>query len=163
MSQNNDIDWARATLAEFMASQGKKQTRQRQAIVEAFFSADGHLSLQDLLNVVQESDPGVGFATVYRTMKMLVEAGVAKERDFGADQALYELVHPNEHHDHLICSVCGLIFEFEDEIIESRQEEIAQGLGLTITGHRHVLYGEPLGSGSGACEVSGCLNRKEGT
>ena len=146
-----------------MASQGKKQTRQRQAIVEAFFSADGHLSLQDLLNVVQESDPGVGFATVYLTMKMLVEAGVAKQRDFGADQALYELVHPNEHHDHLICSVCGLIFEFEDEIIESRQEEIAQGLGLTITGHRHVLYGEPLGSGSGACEVSGCLNRKEGT
>lgn len=152
MSEISDIEWARATLAEFMASQGKKQTRQRQVIVEAFFVSEGHLSLQDLLDVVQKSDPGVGFATVYRTMKLLVEAGVAKERHFGAEQALYELVHPNEHHDHLICSKCGHIFEFEDDVIEKRQEEIARTFGLKITGHRHVLYGEPLEGGNGSCK-----------
>ena len=151
MSDKSNIDWARSTLAEFMESQGKKQTRQRQAIVEVFLNSEGHLALQELLDSVQESDPGVGFATVYRTMKMLVEAGVAKERHFGSEQALYELVHPNEHHDHLICSRCGHIFEFEDEVIERRQEEIARSLGLKITGHRHVLYGEPIGGKKSCC------------
>ena len=147
MSESSNIEWARNALAEFMAAQGKKQTRQRSVIVEVFLHSEGHLSLQDLLDKVQETEPGVGFATVYRTMKMLVEAGVAKERHFGADQALYELVHKDEHHDHLICSRCGHIFEFEDELIERRQEEIAKSFGLRITGHRHELYGEPAGDG----------------
>ena len=154
MTEKSDIEWARITLSEFMAKQGKKQTRQRQAIVEVFLHADGHLALQELLDLVQKSDPGVGFATVYRTMKMLVEAGVAKERHFGTDQALYELVHPNEHHDHLICSRCGHIFEFEDDVIEERQEQIAKSFGLKITGHRHELYGEPVGDGP--CEHENC-------
>ena len=151
MSKPSDVEWARSTLAEFMAAQGKKQTRQRAAIVDSFLQADGHLSIQEVLEKVQETDPGIGFATVYRTMKMLVEAGVAKERHFGTEQALYELVHKDEHHDHMICARCGHIFEFEDEVIETRQEKIARGRGLRITGHRHELYVEPLEVNGNPC------------
>jgi len=130
-----------------MSAQGKKNTRQRDAIVEAFLNSEGHLTLQALLEEVQKKDPGVGFATVYRTMKLLVEAGVAKERHFAMDQALYEFVHKDEHHDHLICSRCGHIYEFENDEIERLQDEIAKALGMRITGHRHELYGEPLNNG----------------
>jgi Fur family ferric uptake transcriptional regulator len=147
VSEQSNIKWARATLAEFMRAQGKKNTRQRDVIVDVFMGSSGHLTLQHLLDRVQERDPGVGFATVYRTMKMLVEAGVAKERHFGMDQALYEIVHKDEHHDHLICSRCGHIFEFEDDVIEARQDVIAETFGMRITGHRHELYGEPSADG----------------
>lgn len=147
MSEQSNIEWVRATLAEFMRASGKKNTRQREVIVDVFLKSDGHLTLQELLDRVQVTESNVGFATVYRTMKMLVEAGVAKERHFGTDQALYELVHQGEHHDHLICNRCGHIFEYEDELIEARQEKIAKSFGMKITGHRHELYGEPVENG----------------
>lgn len=147
MAEQSNTEWIRETLAEFMRTTGKKNTRQREVIVDVFIESDDHLTLQELLDRVQVTEPSVGFATVYRTMKMLVEAGVAKERHFGTDQALYELVHQGEHHDHLICNRCGHIFEYEDELIEARQEEIATAFGMKITGHRHELYGEPIADG----------------
>jgi len=147
VAEQSNTEWIRETLAEFMRTTGKKNTRQREVIVDVFLESDDHLTLQELLDRVQVTEPNVGFATVYRTMKMLVEAGVAKERHFGTDQALYELVHQGEHHDHLICNRCGHIFEYEDELIEARQEEIAASFGMKITGHRHELYGEPVGDG----------------
>jgi Fur family ferric uptake transcriptional regulator len=153
VSEQSNVEWVKTTLAEFMRAAGKKNTRQRDVIVDVFLEADDHLTLQELLVLVQVTEPNTGFATVYRTMKMLVEAGVAKERHFGADQALYELVHQGEHHDHLICSRCGHIFEYEDEVIEARQEEIAKAFGMRITGHRHELYGEPLHDGPCKHEV----------
>ncbi len=147
MADQTNSEWIKETLAEFMRAAGKKNTRQRDVIVDVFLASDEHLTLQELLVRVQVIEPNVGFATVYRTLKMLVEAGVAKERHFGSEQALYELVHRGQHHDHLICSRCGHIFEYEDEVIKARQVEIAKSFGMRITGHRHELYAEPLTDG----------------
>ena len=123
-----------------MLRSGRRNTHQRDRIVEAFFQAGGHVTLQQLLDRVP--DEGIGFATVYRTMKMLVEAGVAHERRFGdSDQTLYELADMDEHHDHVICVRCGRIEEFEDEIIERRQHEVAAALDWQVTHHRHEIYG----------------------
>ncbi|MCB9763121.1 MAG: transcriptional repressor [Alphaproteobacteria bacterium] len=126
-----------------MAAEGKRNTRQRDVIVDIFFErgVDGHLSLQELLDLVQEVEPGVGFATVYRTMKLLTDAEVAHERRFVEGQTRYELADFGEHHDHLICTRCGHILEFEDPTIERRQREIASDLGVRITHHRHEIYG----------------------
>lgn len=134
---------ARAMLAAYMVDKGKRNTRQRDAIVGIFLEAgqQGHVSLQELLELVQASEPGVGFATVYRTMKMLTEAGVALERHFGEGQSRYELTDVDEHHDHIICTLCGTILEFEDAEIERRQREIAALFGMKITHHRHEIYG----------------------
>lgn len=133
---------ARAALTEYMARQGKRNTRQRDLIVELFLElgAERHVSLQELQELVQAREPGVGFATVYRTMKMLTEAGVAHERRFEEGYSRYELADVGEHHDHLICLQCGHIFEFEDPVIEQRQREVAARLGMRIAHHRHEIY-----------------------
>ncbi len=141
-------DALRQRLAAYMASKSKKSTRQRELIFECFLGLDRHVSLQELLDRVQDRDPGVGYATVYRTMKLLTEAGVAEERHFGEGMARWEPADLDEHHDHLICTTCGHIFEFEDELIESRQHQVADAHGLVIQRHRHEIYGacrEPVG------------------
>ncbi len=133
----------RDQLALYMSKKGLKNTRQRTAILDAFLDCPGHVSLDELLVKVHERKSGVGYATVYRTMKLFVEAGVAEERQFGDGQARYEVVDlEHDHHDHLICTICGHIFEFEDDEIERRQASIAMARGLRITSHRLDLWGE---------------------
>jgi Fur family ferric uptake transcriptional regulator len=135
---------AQRELETHMRERGLKHTRQRDEILEVFFEGGGHASIDDLLSRVQARMPGVGYATVYRTMKLFTEAGVAHERHFQDGQTRYEPVQPDEHHDHLICTDCGKIFEFEDPSIEQRQAEIAAANGLRLGHHRHEIYGSCL-------------------
>ena len=125
-----------------LASEGLKFTRQRQAIAESFFHTDSHLTLGDLLELARTVYPSIGYATVYRTMKVLTESGLALEHKFDEGQSLYEVRIEGEHHDHIVCVQCGRIIEFEDAQIEERQVAIAQGLGFRVASHRHVLYGD---------------------
>lgn len=137
---SEQIHQARERLIKYMEAKGKRNTRQRDLIVEAFFVQGGHITLQDLTRLVQERDSGIGFATVYRTMKLLTEAEVAHEQRFGEGQARYELADL-EHHDHLICEQCGRIDEFEDRVLEDRQNLVVRQLGWQLKHHRHELYG----------------------
>ena len=132
----------RDLLANHMAEHGLKRTRQREVILDTFLELDEHTTIDGLLEAVQRVYPAVGYATVYRTLRLFVDAGVAKERRFGDGPAMYEPAEPDHHHDHLICTTCGKIFEFEDELIEERQVLVAQQLGLRLTNHRMTLYGE---------------------
>lgn len=131
-------------LERFMADQGLKQTRQRQVIFDTFVKAARHLAIDELLEQVQGHMSGVGYATVYRTMKLFVDAGVAHEINFGDGQTRYEASGAEEHHDHLICVDCGHIFEFEDGVIEQRQQEVAQQHGLRIRTHKLDIFGACL-------------------
>ena len=147
------VEEAQRRLDAYMRTRGLKHTRQRDEILEAFFTAGGHVSIDELLARVQERLAGVGYATVYRTLKLFSEAGVAHERHFQDGQTRYEPVVEDEHHDHLICTLCGKIFEFEDPIIEKRQAEIAADHGLRLHTHRHEIYGTCL-------KPDTCANRK---
>ena len=139
MSQKNFL---KGRLLKYMSEQGLKNTRQRQVILDTFLRADGHVTLDQLLVLVQQDMPGVGYATVYRTMKLFSEAGVAHERRFHDGQSQYETVDmAHDHHDHLICEECGQIFEFENELIEEQQRVVAEQFGLKLTRHRLVLWG----------------------
>jgi Fur family transcriptional regulator, ferric uptake regulator len=123
----------------YLAAKHLNTTAQREAIVDQFFRAPEHISIEELLGRVRRRHAKVGYATVYRTLKLLVDAGLASERQFGDGQARYEVA--GQHHDHLICAKCGLILEFEDDEIERLQERIAQRLGgFTVIRHRHELY-----------------------
>jgi Fur family ferric uptake transcriptional regulator len=128
-------------------------TAQREAIVEQFLRTRDHVSIDELLLKVRKRQPKVGYATVYRTLKLLVDSGLAVERQFGDGQARYEVV--GDHHDHLICVKCGLILEFEDDDIERLQDNIALRLGgFTVLRHRHELYGlcpKAAGEAGGSC------------
>jgi Fur family transcriptional regulator, ferric uptake regulator len=138
---------------EYLVGKRLNTTAQREAIVDQFFKTRDHISIDELLSRVRRRAPKVGYATVYRTLKLLVESGLAVERQFGDGQARFEVI--GDHHDHLICTKCGLILEFEDDEIERLQERIAQRLGgFSVIRHRHELYGmcpKARGDANGAC------------
>lgn len=143
------MDAARKHLLErfraHLKSEGLKDTRQRQAIADAFFASEVHLTLNDLLERAQAEQPSLGYATVYRTMKLMVECGVANEHKFAeSDLTLFEPNLVDEHHDHLICVDCGRIVEFEDDVIERRQDAIAAEHSFRVADHRLEIYGECL-------------------
>jgi len=125
----------------FASSKGLKSTKQRDMILDCFLSCDQHLSTEELYLKLKESMPGIGFATVYRTLKLFAESGIAREIQFGDGQTRYEHLHAGEHHDHLVCTRCGAIMEFENETIEKLQAEVARNHGFTITNHKLELYG----------------------
>ncbi|MFL2936244.1 MAG: Fur family transcriptional regulator [Myxococcota bacterium] len=129
----------RRVLSEYLEKNQLKRTRQREVILDAFLDQGGHTSSEELHRVIVDQSPGIGYTTVYRTMKLLVEAGLAEERHFNDGLARYE--PRDDHHDHLVCTECGAIIEFESEEIESAQTEIAKFHGFTLEKHRHELYG----------------------
>ena len=136
-----DLARFRALLSTHMAKKGLRSTDQRRLIVETFFKSPNHVSIEELLAQVRSQDPKVGYATVYRTLKLLTECGVAFERRFGDGLARYELADEASHHDHLICVDCGTIVEFEEERIEALQEAVAEKYGYELRSHKHEMYG----------------------
>jgi len=132
----------RARFEEYVRRHGLKSTAQRDAIVDMFLKSSGHMSIDDLLAKVRKKSPRVGYATVYRTLKLLTDCGIAAARQFGDGQTRFEVMGDHAHHDHLICVKCGLILEFENEAIEKLQEDTAQRLGgFTLVRHKMELYG----------------------
>ncbi len=127
--------------ADYVADHGLKNTPQRRLIVDVFFKSDKHLSTEDLYDLVRKEDNGIGQATVYRTLKLLCDAGLAREMHFGDGIARYEPVEDDSHHDHLICASCHKNIEVVDENIERLQVELAKKHGFTLTSHRMYLYG----------------------
>lgn len=131
----------RGVLEAYMAKNGLRSTEQRRLIVQIFFDGPAHITIEQLLAQVRAADPRVGYATVYRTLKLLAECGVAHERRFGDGVTRYEVADEDQHHDHLICVECGAIAEFEEPAIERLQEEVAARYSFTVKSHKHELYG----------------------
>lgn len=130
-----------AAFLEFIQSKGLKTTRQRGTIVQVFFRLRGHISVEELLNQVKKVNPRIGYATVYRTLHLLVESGLVEERRFGDGLARYEGRNEIEHHDHMICLDCGKIREFSNPKLLELQEQLAEENGFKIFRHRLELYG----------------------
>lgn len=131
-----------AQLADQMEERGLRSTSQRRTVCDVFFRSRGHHSVDDLLELVRKKDKRVGYATVYRTLKLLVECGLAHERHFSDTVTRYEVTDADDHHhDHLICVDCDEIVEFEDLEIERLQELLAERYGYSLLRHKHELYG----------------------
>ncbi len=136
-----NLEHFRTLLQDHMAKRGLRSTDQRRLIVETFFQAPNHISIEELLAQVRQQDSRVGYATVYRTLKLLTECGVAFERKFGDGLTRYELADEESHHDHLICVECGKIIEFGEPRIEALQEEVAERHGFLLKSHKLEMYG----------------------
>jgi Fur family ferric uptake transcriptional regulator len=133
----------RGRIAVFHArlkERGLKSTAQRDDIARVFFRIDRHVSAEELYAEVKRVSPHVGYATIYRTLKLLKECELVYERHFNDGQARYEPVS-TRHHDHFICERCGRIIEFENARIEKLQEAVARELGVVLTRHKMELYG----------------------
>ncbi|HEY2409077.1 MAG TPA: Fur family transcriptional regulator [Polyangiaceae bacterium] len=131
----------RADLEAYMTRRGLRSTEQRRLIIDTFFESTEHITIDTLLHQVRELDARVGYATVYRTMKLLAESGIVQEHKFGDGFTRYELADEEAHHDHLICLECGKITEFEEPAIEELQQRIATRYGFRVQAHKHELYG----------------------
>jgi len=127
--------------AEYLVKKNLKMTPQRRLIVDVFLREGGHLASEELYNIVKKEDKSIGQATVYRTLKLLSESGLAKEVQFGDGVTRYERKYGSSHHDHLICERCGKNVEVVDEEIERLQEEVAKKEGFVLTNHKMYLYG----------------------
>lgn len=126
---------------EYIVKNGLKNTPQRRLIVDVFFKQGKHLSTEELYDVVRTVDANIGQATVYRTLKLLRDAGLANEVHFGDATARFEPIEDDSHHDHLICVSCGKNLEVVDDDIERLQEELAKRHGFILTSHRMMLHG----------------------
>src|SRR5512146_1188998 len=128
-------------LLEHLQSAGLRRTSQRDLILETFLRTEEHLTSEDLYQLVKRLDPNVGHTTVYRTLKLLTEAGLAREVRFGDNKTYYEHHYNHAHHDHMICTECGKVIEFFSPEIESLQDQMADNFGFKPTHHSLRLWG----------------------
>jgi Fur family ferric uptake transcriptional regulator len=117
-----------------------KVTSQRLLILKALCEGRRHVTAQELFEKISRQDPSIGFATVYRFLRHMNEQKFVTEVRMGGLPARYELT-PKKHHDHLTCSSCGQIVEFENKTIETLQEKVAKQFGFMLTHHVLELYG----------------------
>jgi Fur family ferric uptake transcriptional regulator len=127
--------------ADFLARSGLKATRQRALIVRAFFGAGQHLSAEELYHQIYAQAPGIGLVTVYRTLKLLRDAGLATERRFGESYARFDPSPADRPHNHLICTRCGKIQEFRNRGLPHLQQKVARGYGFAVNECKLELYG----------------------
>jgi Fur family ferric uptake transcriptional regulator len=126
---------------EHIKKQGLRRTEQRDLILETFLMTEEHMTSEDLYSIVSKQDPRIGLTTVYRTLKLLTDAGLAREVRFGDNKTYYEHHFNHEHHDHMICTECGVVIEFMSPDIESLQEQMASNLGFKATHHSLRMWG----------------------
>lgn len=128
-------------LRQYIAQKGLKKTHQRDIIAKIFFSHPArHYRIEELLEKSRREDSSISYATVYRTLMMLVDARLAFQRQFGKGQSIFEQDF-GHHHDHLICTNCGTIKEFENNTIEKVQKTVAKKYGFKLSHHKMELYG----------------------
>lgn len=119
---------------------GLKVTAQRLLILEIVRRGPNHFTAQDVFESVSERNPSVGFATVYRFLRTLSEQSYVSEIRLGGMPARYEWA-ARDHHDHLTCTSCQRIVEFENHEIENLQEKVAKEFGFVLNDHVLELYG----------------------
>jgi Fur family ferric uptake transcriptional regulator len=126
--------------SSYLSRNRLKRSDQREVIVDTFLRSERHLSVDDLLELVQKRRADIGRTTVYRTLKLLQAAGLAQELALQGETR-FEREYNRQHHDHFICNACGAIIEFSRPEIERIQDEVAAEIGFVIQGHRHQIYG----------------------
>ncbi len=119
---------------------GLKVTDQRIAIIEVVRSGPKHFTAQEIYEIVTEKNPEIGFATVYRFLRKLSENSFVTEVRLGGMPARYEWAL-KKHHDHLTCTQCQKIVEFENPEIERLQSKVAKEFGFELSDHVLELYG----------------------
>jgi Fur family ferric uptake transcriptional regulator len=128
-------------LDEHVKSKGLKSSGQRAVILGIMLGEEKHHTAEELYELCKKKNPDIGIATVYRTVKLLCDAGIARELHFESGVTRYEIVTDDTHHDHLVCVRCGNFTEISSPLIEDEQIKIAKKNGFELTDHSLILYG----------------------
>ena len=132
---------AQEILHRHLKGVGLKQTAQRDTILRTFLETRDHLSTDELYRLVKKKDPGIGFTTVYRTLKLLADCGLASEVAFHDGIARYEHQYNRRSHHHMVCTECGSSVEFFSPEIGQLEQEIGHKHNYLTTRHTFQIYG----------------------
>jgi Fur family transcriptional regulator, ferric uptake regulator len=130
-------------LEQLCLEKGLKMTDQRRVISRVLSAATDHPDVEQVYRRAADIDSKISIATVYRTVRLLEDAGVIERLDFGDGRARFEETR-EEHHHHLINVQTGEVIEFNSDELEAVKQRIARELGFELLGHRLELYGVPL-------------------
>lgn len=134
---------------ESLERQGLNLTRQRQEILHTLLSAEKHLTVEEIYDLLKRKDSALGRATVFRTVKLLQESGLVAEVGSAGGRSKFELKADRPHHDHMVCMECGRIIEFQSPRMEHFQDEAVRKHGFTALWHRHEIFGRCAGCQKG--------------
>jgi len=141
VKQTEKFEKEKEIFLDHIRESGLRRTAQRDLIMDIFLRTEDHLTSEDLYWLVQKEDPNVGHTTVYRTLKLLTEAGLAREVRFGDNKTYYEHHYNHDHHDHMICTECGKVIEFFSAEIENLQDQVAAEFKFKPTHHSLRMWG----------------------
>ena len=132
---------AQQILHQHLKRVGLKHTAQRDTILRTFLETRDHLSTNELHRLVQKKDARIGFTTVYRTLKLLAECGLASEVAFHDGIARYEHQYNRRSHHHMVCTECGSSVEFFSPEVDGLEQEIGRKHHYATTRHTFQIYG----------------------
>jgi Fur family ferric uptake transcriptional regulator len=126
---------------DYLQSHKLKLTPHRELILESFLNNEGHRSVEDIYRTVKAADPRIGYTTVYRMMKLMINCGLARETELADGITRYEHLFNHQHHDHMICMECGKSIEFYNPEIEALQDAASEQMGFKVLDHKLQIYG----------------------
>lgn len=144
-SEPEEMDQSKAEqfeiFAEYLKREGLRMTRQRELVLEAFLSAEGHLSTDELYELVRRRDGRIGYATVFRTLKALTDCGLARKTDLDDGRARFESLYRRPHHHHIVCVECSRTIEFSSPELEQLQEKIVAEYDFSPIRNKFQIFG----------------------
>lgn len=132
---------AQEILHQHLKRVGLKHTEQRDTILRTFLDTREHLSTEELLRLVKKKDAKIGYTTVYRTLKLLSECGLASEVAFHDGITRYEHQYNRRSHHHMVCTECGSSVEFFSPEVGDLEREIGRQHHYVTTRHTFQIYG----------------------
>ncbi len=132
---------AKRIFKDYLRQMNLKVTVEREQILEAVFATHEHFDAEELLMTFKTQKISISRATIYRTLELLIECRLVKKSYFGESQARFEHVFGHDHHDHLICNVCGKIIEFYNVQLEAIQSKICEEYDFKELDHSLRIFG----------------------
>lgn len=152
MADKTVIEKARKIFESFLLQQGSRKTPERFSVIDELYllPQDEHIDVESLFLRMRNKGYTISRATIYNTLDLLVEGGLAVKHQFKDKVALYEQALTYKHHDHYVCNQCRKIMEFSDQRINDIKKAMGKEFNADITSHSLVLYGD--------CQIIGCEN-----
>ena len=132
---------AETIFRQYLKEKGLLYSKQREQILKTFMKVQSHLTIDDLYNAVRKKNSRIGLATVYRTVKVICDCGLAREVDFGDGVRRFEHKYRHQHHHHLVCIKCGKVIEVTSSRIESLQKKLAKQHNFASTRDTMKIFG----------------------
>ena len=143
---------AKSIFEDFLLKNNYRKTTERFYVIDELYALDEHIDVDSLYLIMKNKTYSISRATIYNTLDLLVECGLAVKHQFGDKSALYEQALTYKHHDHLVCNQCAKIKEFSDPKLEEIKKSIGKALDSKISNHSLVFYGD--------CTIPNCSNIK---